>query len=822
MKWQRWVLILCCLWLPLNAQAGTIGLEPGKNSYSVNSVAEVIEDERGHLTLADVLGGDAATRFAAPRKGLASFGFTRSAYWFRFAVENPSAEPRKMLLVLRTNWLDTVHFFTPDASGQYSVQLFGDTLPFKSRTYATPQFLIDLEIEPGTHTYFMRITSAQAFMTPIELWASEAFREDDRLWSAYYGVFYGILLVMVFYNGFIWIWTRDRNYFYYCAYLVAFFIMNFAYNGFAFQYFWPNSPDWSNWSHTPWIFLFQVVAILFAMSFLESKTRLPRMHLVLQAFLAALFVTWLVVAAFDAPVAYHAMPVYFVFFSTPLILVSGVIAWRGGYRAARFFVLATMFSLMGTLITALTAGGLLAYTFANFHAAEFGIMADVVLLSLALADRIKLLHEQQEAAEYVAMQQQLRIGEMLENANRNLENTVRERTLELALERDRAEAASQSKSRFLAAASHDLRQPLAAATLFIDALNHSGLNPQQASIVKNLDAAVKALRELLDALLNISRLDADAVEPHPVDVDCNDIFVQLESEFAVLAQQKALRFLLRWPQRKTIFRADPKLLTAILRNLIANAIRYTNRGGVLVAMRMRRQHVLFQVFDTGIGIAAHDMKKIFDEFYQVGNAQRDRTQGLGLGLSIALRLSRLLSYELNCRSRPGRGSVFELKVPLASRAAPTASVAQQTVEPHCADPLPPGLSVVIVEDDKLVADALCSWFAMNKADVMAFPDGAQALAHPAIGEADIYLSDLRLPGEVNGIELLDRIQAGAKRKIVGILITGDTSTEQVGRMAKATWPVLHKPVKGNELAAAIHAWLETPSLPAPQAAPHTA
>lgn len=813
MKWQRWIPILCCLFLPLGVLAGTVRLEPDKNSYNVNSVADVLEDAQGRLTLADVSLGDAAARFSASSGGPASFGFTRSAYWFRFAVDNPSPAPRKMLLVLRTNWLDTVHFFAPDANGDYSTQLLGDTLPFRNRAYATPQFLIDLEAAPGTHTYFIRITAAQAFMAPVELWTTEAFHENDRLWSAYFGVFYGILLVMVFYNGFIWVWTRDRNYLYYCAYLATFFVMNFAYNGFAFQYFWPNSPDWSNWSHTPWIFLFQVVALVFAMSFLESKTRLPGMHRVLRAFLVALLVTWLVVTVIDAPVAYHALPVYSVFLSTPLLLVSGLIAWRNGYRAARFFVVATMFSLAGTFVTALTAGGLLAYTFANFHAAEFGIIADVVLLSLALADRINLLREQREAAERVTMQQQLRIGEMLENANRNLENTVRERTLELAQERDRAEAASQSKSRFLAAASHDLRQPLAAANLFIDALSYSALNSQQAGIVKNLDTAVKALGELLDSLLNISRLDADAIEAHPVDVDCNDIFARLESEFAALAHQKSLRFLLRWPTRKTIFRADPKLLTAILRNLIANAIRYTNHGGVLVAMRVRRGHALFQVFDTGIGIAEHETTKIFDEFYQVGNAQRDRAQGLGLGLSIARRISRLLGYELNCRSRPGRGSVFELRIPLADGAITTASVAPPVSKPHHDESLPPGLAVVIVEDDMLVANALCSWLAMRKAIAVTFPDAAQALAHPAIGAADIYLSDLRLPGQIDGIELLDTIQARSRRRIGGILITGDTSAEQMERMAKSAWAVLHKPVQGDELVSTIRSLLAMPHAP---------
>ncbi|KQP46149.1 7TM diverse intracellular signaling domain-containing protein [Pseudorhodoferax sp. Leaf274] len=408
---------------------------PGQGQLLLHDAASVLEDPTGRLTLDAVRG----QRFAPPAGGLSSFGFTASSYWFRFTLDNPGTATLPRLLVLRTNWLDTVDLYVPGADGQVVHRRFGDTLPFQEREYATPQFLVDLPVPPGQQTYYLRITSTQAFMAPMELWEPQAFHDSDRLWSAYYGMFYGILAVMVLYNAFIWTSTRDRNYLAYCAYLLSFFLMNAAYNGFAYQYFWPQSPRWSNWAHTPFIFAFQVVALWFTMHFLESRTRTPRVHRLMQLYLGLTLAAWVAVTLAGDPVAYNAAPVYCIFLGTPLILAAGLRAWWRGYRAARFFVLATMASLTGAFVTALTVSGLLPYTFARFHAAEFGILVDVVLLSLALADRINLMHQERRAAQAQATRQRLQASFLLEKANIRLEHQVQERTAELARARDEAE-----------------------------------------------------------------------------------------------------------------------------------------------------------------------------------------------------------------------------------------------------------------------------------------------------------------------------------------------------------------------------------------------
>lgn len=437
------LLIFSILSLASAAQSGTLMLEQGKDSYLVHTVVDVLEDKTGNLGFADVSSGAASAAFKQTVAGNFSFGFTDSAYWFRFDIDNPSSQTHKMVLVLRTAWLDTINAYLPDQAGTYKELRLGDKQRFHERLRVHPQFLIDLQVPPGKQTYYLRLTSAQAFMSPVELWEADAFHQNERMLTGYFGMFYGVLLVMFLYNGFIWFSTRDRSYLYYCLYLAAFFIMNFSYNGFSFQYLWPDLPAWMDWTYTSWVFLYQLMAIVFAIVFLETAIRLPRMHKLLKYFLFVMVAVWLISLMSGSSVFHNAAGVYFVFLYSPLTAIAGILAWRSGFRAARFFVVASMGNLVGAVVTALTVCGFVPYSFASFHAVEFGILADVVLLSLALADRINFLRSQKDAVEKEIIEQKLQTNALLQQAKDDLERTVQERTAELCRARDEAERLSR-------------------------------------------------------------------------------------------------------------------------------------------------------------------------------------------------------------------------------------------------------------------------------------------------------------------------------------------------------------------------------------------
>jgi PAS domain S-box-containing protein len=245
--------------------------------------------------------------------------------------------------------------------------------------------------------------------------------------------------------------------------------------------------------------------------------------------------------------------------------------------------------------------------------------------------------------------------------------TEREKVLrQLAQARDEAEKANRAKSRFLAAAGHDLRQPILAINLFQDALAKTELNQEQQRIADYLSRSAQSLSEILSELLEISRFDPGTVQPSPGPVHAEELFRSIDTEFSPLARVRGLRFKFFFPQKGLVLFTDQKMLFNLLRNLIDNAFKYAEHGGILVSIRRRGDRALIQVWDTGIGIAPEHIEAIFDEYFQIGNPQRDRARGLGLGLSIVRRLAQTLGCQVSCRSRSGKGSVFAFSVPLVA------------------------------------------------------------------------------------------------------------------------------------------------------------
>ena len=260
--------------------------------------------------------------------------------------------------------------------------------------------------------------------------------------------------------------------------------------------------------------------------------------------------------------------------------------------------------------------------------------------------------------------EQKKVSAELEEYRLHLERLVDLRTCELSAAKEAAETANLVKSKFLAATSHDLRQPLLAINLFLDALSNTALDEEQRRFTRRIEQSVSSLGEILNTLLDIAKLDSGAVEPDISEVDCHELIHWIEAEFSPLFLHSSLRFKLFFPRRETVLLTDVALLKNILRNLVGNAHKYCSEGGVLVGIRRHSERALVQVWDTGIGIHSEHVGRIFDEYFQTGNAERDQAKGVGLGLSIARRQARLLGSDIACRSQPGKGSVFEISLPL--------------------------------------------------------------------------------------------------------------------------------------------------------------
>ena len=359
-----------------------------------------------------------------------------------------------------------------------------------------------------------------------------------------------------------------------------------------------------------------------------------------------------------------------------------------------------------------------------------------------------------------------------------------------------AARANQEKTRFIASAAHDLRQPLHALAMFCAALEQHLHDTPEKPLVRNMMKAIEALEVSFGAMLDISRLDAGVVQKAPQTFPIRDVFRRLYQQFGGDAEARDLS--LRFRATGRIVRSDPLLLERVLANLLQNALRYTRDGGVLVAARRHPRGVALEVWDTGVGIPEDQREMIFREFYQIDNPERDRGRGLGMGLAIVRRLCNLLEHSLEVRSTIGRGSVFRVVVPLGDADAIDAASPE-------ADTLPPrklgAVTVLLIDDEVAIREATRELLRPLHVDVLVAGTIAEAvaLATAARDRIDLVLSDWRLRGQENGFEAVRAVRAVAGETTPAVLITGDTSPELLTLAHKGGLVILHKPLQPRVL-----------------------
>lgn len=375
---------------------------------------------------------------------------------------------------------------------------------------------------------------------------------------------------------------------------------------------------------------------------------------------------------------------------------------------------------------------------------------------------------------------------ILQSHNEHLIDSLEEKTA-------KAEAAVVARTRFLAAASHDLRQPTQAMSLLSYAMEQKAQSEDEKHIAKELSMVTEQLNQLLDGILNLSKLDAEATKPAMQEVDLSELLNRLYREFFPQFQHKELRFDIK--NVKAIVRTDPILLTTLVRNLLSNALKYTPHGGVLFSARLRKQHVLIQVWDTGVGIAPQHVSHIFEEFFQLNNDQRNLSQGLGLGLAICQRIALLLNTHIQVQSRLGHGSVFSISLPLVQTlkySLPEAEIQRYDFG---------GKLVLLLDDHPPVVHALKKVLSLQNLRVEGFYKLRDAQDFLQNQRVDLVISDHRLAGEESGAQWLNILKN--LQNTPGILLTGESSPDVLRHLHSMDIPVISKPVEVYELLARI-------------------
>lgn len=383
--------------------------------------------------------------------------------------------------------------------------------------------------------------------------------------------------------------------------------------------------------------------------------------------------------------------------------------------------------------------------------------------------------------------------------NRTLKQSLRLRFENIDLleqlrdQKDEAEQANSAKSKFLAAASHDLRQPLYSLTLFTSVLDESIKQPKERKIVDQIKASVETLQDLFNALLDISQLDAGIIKVEKTDFALHPLFEKLDNDFHPQAREKGLSF--TWPSCAYAVHTDPTLLAQILRNYISNAIRYTDHGEVKITCDADGKFIVINVIDSGIGIPADEQQVIFEEFHQLSNPERDRSKGLGLGLAIVQRTAGLLGHMINIISQPGKGSTFSITLEQAN-------IGESQGTPVIENKIDKDSTYIIVIDDEAsVREGTQSLLNVWGCDVVTAADKNEAMAQlrQQNRSPDGIIADYRLRENHTGIEVIRAIHAEYNDSIPALIVTGDIAVENLREVNSSGFQVLHKPVPPAKL-----------------------
>lgn len=461
-------------------------------------------------------------------------------------------------------------------------------------------------------------------------------------------------------------------------------------------------------------------------------------------------------------------------------LCAGSVATTGGYRPA-FLAFAAPTLLPLSAMWALGAPGA-ADRWVEYFIAALILMFGMVLLSLS-QDAFRLLKES-----FDIRQEQVLLNAQLRSAL------------------DDAQAANRAKTRFLASASHDLRQPMHTLSLFGAALTMRPLDEATRQIASHMNTALQALGAQLDTLLDVSKLDAGVVPVNKTTFSLSAFVARLESEYRPVAGAKGLALVTQCP-RDAMCATDEVLLARIVRNLLENAIKYTAAGEVAIRVAGARPEEdtagwVIGVEDTGIGIPEAEHERVFEEFYQLGNPERDRTRGLGLGLSIVRRLARLLELRIEMDSVPGRGTRFAIEVPRGEPVVSASAGNGREWEGRRLTAALAGTRVLVLDDEEAVRLGMETLLQAFGCEVRSAGSIAEALAHCRAMAPDIALVDLRLRGDEDGITAIQQLRR-ARPELPAILVSGDTAPDRIKDAHGVGIAMLHKPVSARTLHQAI-------------------
>lgn len=640
------LLFLFCL---LPALAGAVDFDDRARLVPLGQVMAVLEDPERDASLDEVLARDAAGQFTRHGEEVFNAGYSRSAFWLRVDLHyraDRSHGSGRWWLELAYPPLDHLELYLPDGQGGYRLaQQSGDALPFSERHIQHRNHLFELKLPPNQpQRIYMRLESQGSIQVPLNLWAPAAYLEEQSAHIYALAIIYGALLVMLFYNLFIFLSVRDRSYLYYILYIASFGLYQVSVNGLGVQFLWPDSPWWANASTPFLIGAAGVFGCQFARCFLHTREHSPWIDNAL-LLLAGLGALTMVLSLFASYALALRLATFVALWFIVIILIAGSVAWYRGMRVARYFMIAWTTFLIGAQINTLMVLGYLPHNFFTMYAGQIGSALEVALLSLALADRINAMKEER--------------AEMLRETSRKLEE----------MNRELAES-NRLKDQFLANVTHELRTPMHGVLGSLDLMRTLELSGELKQYQRIATGSARDMMKLVNDILALTELQAGKLQLRNEPFGLRALVDELQVIYGSRATKHGLAFVIEaGNELPRILMGDAGKLKQSLGYLLDNAIKFTMTGSVTLALSghddAQSGFILrVDVVDTGVGFDAPADGSLYQYFRQLDGSMTRPYGGLGIGLALCQQLVELQGGNISCQSTPGVGTHFQVRLPL--------------------------------------------------------------------------------------------------------------------------------------------------------------
>ncbi|HYF02794.1 MAG TPA: sensor histidine kinase [Patescibacteria group bacterium] len=674
------------VWLTCFAAAEPIVTTNAHGQYSIGRYLSILEDKSGKLEIHNVASPEFSKLFKKSDAENPSYGLTKSAYWIRFDLDTRRTHQHEWLLELSYPVIDEVILFKKQNDGSFKKRVSGDMHAFKTREIKHRNIVFVLPSDTSSiQTYYLRLTTSGSMQIPLTLWDKDIFTAKDHEEQLAFGLYYGIVFVMIVYNIFVFFFIGDKSYLFYSLYLLVFTLFLMAVNGLSFEYLWPQSPWWANKSLTFFAFAFLAMSLLFTREFLATEKLLPKADrfIKIQIWLGVL------IAAFSFLISYAIlvrMAIVLVFPLVFTILYTAVRSLKKGYRPARYYISAWSVFMGGLVIFVFKTLGILPNNMFTQYGVQIGSTLEVLLLAVALADRISILKKEKEKAEKEAVNAEIyrlknvEIAQALEKVQ-ILNEQLTESKTHLTEANQYLTELNDEKNEFLGIAAHDLKNPLASIILSTELITHYYDKFSKEAVidkVKTIEMTAARMRDIVTNLLDVNAIESGKIHMSPENINLTEFVQKICFDYTERAQAKNIELQFQPQVGDIAIFADKQAVGEILDNLVSNALKYSPCGKSVFVKVLKKnvQTALIEVRDEGPGLNEEDQKKLFKKFARLSPTPTGGETSTGLGLSIVKKLCEAIGAQVWCESREGAGAAFFVEIPLAYAQSTPAQTSQ--------------------------------------------------------------------------------------------------------------------------------------------------